>query len=182
MIIILIGESGAGKSSIEKELVNKYNYEKIVSYTTRPPRPDEKDGVDYKFLNDDEFDCLHESDFFAETSDYNGWKYGTAWRDYEPHHNHKVVVLTPNGMRRIKFSQKIETICFYISVPRRDRLIAILQRGDDIEEAYRRNLSDVGQFDGVEHEADYIFYNDGYTKTVGEAVKEIVTNTCILAR
>lgn len=43
------------------------------------------------------------------------------------------------------------------------RLIKILERGDDIEEAYRRNLSDVGQFDGIKDEVDYVISNKGYS-------------------
>ena len=50
----------------------------------------------------------------------------------------------------------------------------ILQRGDDIEEAYRRSLSDVGQYDGIEDEVDFVVRNDGYEKTVDRMVEEIL--------
>ena len=48
-MIVLIGESASGKSSIERCLVEDYGYNKIVSYTTRPPRAGEVDGIDYHF-------------------------------------------------------------------------------------------------------------------------------------
>ena len=68
----------------------------------------------------------------------------------------------------------INVVSFYINVPRRDRLIKILQRGDNIEESYRRNLSDVGQFDGIEDEVDFVLYNEGYQKSIEEMAKEVL--------
>ena len=49
-----------------------------------------------------------------------------------------------------------------------------LDRGDDIEEIYRRSLSDVGQFDGVEDEVDLVISNPGYAKRIDEVAKSIV--------
>jgi guanylate kinase len=46
----------------------------------------------------------------------------------------------------------------------------MLKRGDDIEEAYRRNLSDVGQFDGIEKEVDHHLLNYGYMHTIDDMV------------
>ena len=46
-MIVLVGESASGKSSIERNLVDNYGYKKIITYTTRQPRPNEVDGVDY---------------------------------------------------------------------------------------------------------------------------------------
>ena len=41
-----------------------------------------------------------------------------------------------------------------------------MQRGDNIEEAYRRSLSDVGQFDGIGDEVEYVVGNKGYEKGI----------------
>lgn len=112
-----------------------------------------------------------EKDFFAETAVYNDWYYGTAKKDYFI--NNAITVLTPHGLRQIKNKlPDINIVSFYINVPRRDRLIKILQRGDNIEESYRRNLSDVGQFDGIEDEVDYILFNPEYIKSIEEMAKE----------
>lgn len=157
-MIVLVGESASGKSTVEKELV-KLGYEKIVSYTTRSPRSGEVGGIDYDFITDAKFDELKAEGFFAETASYNGWQYGIAKDDCT---DNKVCVLTPHGLRTVKKIESINVESFYIKVPRRDRLIKILERGDDIEEAYRRSLSDVGQYDGIEDEVDYIYENDGY--------------------
>ena len=56
-------------------------------------------------------------------------------------------------------------------------MIKILQRGDDVDEAYRRNISDAGQFDGVADEVDYVINNTHYAMdedTVLTCLNEIV--------
>jgi guanylate kinase len=160
-MLILVGESASGKSTIEKELV-KLGYNKIVSYTSRPLRDGEVNGIDYNFISKEKFEELKQNSFFAEVGEYRGWYYGSAKDDCT---NDKVAVLTPHGLRQMKSIDGLDITSFYINVPRRDRLIKILQRGDNIEECYRRSLSDVGQFDGIEDEVDYVIENDGYSKT-----------------
>lgn len=169
-MLVLVGESASGKSSIEKYLVDNYEYNKIVSYTTRQPREGEVDGVDYHFVSVEQFCKLRADCFFAETAIYNNWYYGVAKEDCT---DDKVAVLTPHGLRQVAKLPDINVTSFYINVPRRDRLIKILQRGDNVDESYRRNLSDVGQFDGISDEVDYIISNDGYKKSVAEIAQEI---------
>lgn len=170
-MIVLVGESASGKSSIEKYFVDNYGYNKIVSYTTRQPRENEVDGVDYHFISVEQFKSLKEQSFFAETAVYNEWYYGVAKEDCT---DDKVAVLTPHGLRQVLKIKDINVISFYINVPRRDRLIKILQRGDSIEESYRRNVSDVGQFDGIEDEVDVVIHNDGYKKSISEMAEQIL--------
>ena len=170
-MIVLVGESASGKSSIEKYMVDNYGFKKIVSYTTRPPREGEIDGFDYNFINTEQFEQLKKQGFFAETAQYRDWCYGTAKEDCT---DDKVAVLTPHGLRQISKLEGINVISFYINVPRRDRLIKILQRGDNIEEAYRRSLSDVGQFDGIEDEVSYIINNPNYKKSIEDMTDEVI--------
>lgn len=172
-MIVLVGESASGKSSIERNLVDNYGYKKIVSYTTRQPRQGEIDGVDYHFIDKSQFRRLKFQGFFAETAEYNGWYYGTAKQDCT---SDKVAVVTPHGLRQLKKIPDLDIHAFYINVPRRDRLIKILQRGDNIEEAYRRSLSDVGQFDGIADEVDYIIDNEAYSKTIEQMSKIVLSH------
>jgi guanylate kinase len=176
-MIVLVGESASGKSSIEKYLVDNYEYKRIISYTTRPPRKEdgEIDGVHYHFIDTETFVKLREQGFFAETTIYRGWYYGSAKDDCT---DDKVCVMNPHGLRQLLKNKDLNITSFYINVPRRDRLIKILQRGDDIEESYRRNVSDVGMFDGIEDEADYVICNYGYKKSIKEMSEEIMQ--CII--
>ena len=170
-MIVLVGESASGKSSIEKNLVDNYGYKKIVSYTTRQPRQGEIDGIDYHYISESQFIKLQKEGYFAEVGEYNGWYYCTAKNDCI---SDKVAVVTPHGLRQLAKIPNLDIHAFYINVPRRDRLIKILQRGDNIEEAYRRSLSDVGQFDGISDEVDYIISNENYTKSIDEMTKEVL--------
>ena len=174
-MIVLVGESASGKSTIEKILSNKYGYKKTISYTTRPPRDGEVNGVDYHFISEDEYVEKFNSKYFVETGAYNGWLYGTTKNQYD---ENTVCVLTPHGLRQIKknFGQE-DIVSFYIKVPRRDRLIKLLERGDEIDEAIRRNQSDVGQYDGIEDEVDFVIENEGYLLSPGYLAKQIYQST-----
>lgn len=171
-MIALIGESASGKSSIERYIVDNYGYKRIISYTTREPREGEIDGVDYRFITVAQFKELQEQGFFAEVGVYNNWYYGTAKEDCT---DDKITVLTPHGLRQLKKVNSLNILSFHIDVPRRDRLIKLLQRGDSIEESYRRNVSDVGMFDGIEDEVDFVIDNEGYNKSVKEMADIVMT-------
>ena len=54
-MIVIVGESASGKSTVEKILNEKYGMRKVVSYTTRPPRDTEVNGVDYNFISMNDF-------------------------------------------------------------------------------------------------------------------------------
>ena len=171
MIVVLVGESGSGKSTIEKLIEERYpSFSKIVAYTTRPPRAGETDGVDYHFITDEKFDVMKRNGQFLETAEYRGWHYGSAIMDYCDSKNH-IAVLTPHGYRSLK--TRFSPVCIYFDVDRRSRLIKLLERGDDIDEAYRRSISDVGQFDGFADEADYVIKNPNYKKSIDEVFKSV---------
>lgn len=160
-MIVLVGESASGKSTIENELADYFGYEKIITFTTRPQRKGEENGKDYYFVSDSEFNSLKNTNYFFEKAGYNGWQYGSP---IPQKRDNKVIILTPQGLRalqryRTKSDNKIDFKSFYIKVPRRERLIRLLNRGDNIEEAYRRNLSDLGMFSGIENEVDYTIDN-----------------------
>ena len=172
-MIVLVGESASGKSSIEKNLVEHYGYNRIISYTTRPPRKEdgEINGVHYHFINTETFMELKNQGFFAETTTYRGWYYGSAKVDCT---DDKVCVMNPHGLRQLLKNKDLNIVSFYINVPRRDRLIKILQRGDNIEEAYRRSVSDEGQFTGIADEVNYVIDNVGYKKNIEEMTREVL--------
>lgn len=178
MIVVLVGESASGKSTVAKILEQEQpNFSKVVTYTTRPMRKGEIDGIDYHFINDDEFNKLIEQDFFVEYASYRDWQYGTAI-NFDKNED-KVIVLTPAGARALKaYAEKHTDIqkylmVVYLWVDRRSRMVKIIQRGDNIDEAYRRNLSDVGQFDAFEREADFTIKNENYIKNAMEIYSEL---------
>ena len=171
MVIVLVGASASGKSTLAKQFVeNNPSFSRIVTYTTRPKREGEVDGIDYHFVSDEVFDSMIKRGSFVEHASYRDWKYGTAINFGNT--ENKIVVLTPAGARAFrKYAElnpdlELDIFVVYLQVDRRSRLIKILQRGDDLEEAYRRSLSDVGQFDGFENETDCVINNDKFEMNV----------------
>lgn len=159
-MIVIVGESASGKSTLQNMFVeNNKRYRKIVTYTTRPARIGERDGVDYHFVTNEEFDKMTANGEFIEHAQYRDWNYGTARKDCE--NDDMIAVLTPSGLRALRRSG-FHVISVYLKVDRKSRMIKLLSRGDNIDEAYRRNLSDVGQFDGIANEVDYVIDNTGY--------------------
>ena len=78
LFIVISGPSGTGKTSVIRELCEgDTTLEFSISATTRPPRSDESDGVDYYFLDETDFEALINRDGFLEWVKYGGHYYGT---------------------------------------------------------------------------------------------------------
>lgn len=78
-LIVLSGPSGVGKSTVIKELLhNRPDIYFSVSFTTRDPRPDEVDGVNYNFVSRDEFERMIAAGELLEYAQYVNNYYGTS--------------------------------------------------------------------------------------------------------
>ena len=55
-MIVLVGASASGKTELAKQLYQTYGYKKCITTTTREPRKNEVDGIDYHFLSQETFD------------------------------------------------------------------------------------------------------------------------------
>lgn len=159
-MIVIVGGSASGKTSLLNEFIKTHKgYKKVIEYTTRPKRYNEIQGKDYHFINEKIYDSFLKKDMFAISKTYNGWHYGILKSDCNQ--DNSILVTSPSSCRELKkLDYNITSV--YLYVDRRSRLIKLLNRGDDIEESYRRNVSEVGQFDGFESEADYIIVNTEY--------------------
>lgn len=78
LMLVLSSPSGAGKTTISRALLERDdNLSLSVSVTTRPPRPGEADGVDYRFVDDAAFRAMVEADQLLENAHVFGHHYGT---------------------------------------------------------------------------------------------------------
>ena len=187
MIIVLLGASGSGKSTIEKILSDKHGYEKIVSYTTRPQRVGETNGKDYHFITNETFkEALHKN-LFAEYDEYSQERfYGTLKSDYKK--GNKVVVLTPNGFRQLQKACKDDDIfAVYVDANLGTRVKRYIDRCgvdkfnfDDKNEIAARVERDFAMFLGLDKEVDMVVVNNegediyNVAKEIHERCKEII--------
>lgn len=141
-MIVISGPSGAGKTSVMQRVYRKCRVPLVrcVSATTRPPRPDETDGVDYHFLTDDEFQLRRQRGEFVEcfrVFSYNYW-YGTLWSEVTPGLSAGkwiVLEIDVQGAREVE-SKFAHAITIFVRPSSRDELQRRLRgRGTESEEA-----------------------------------------------
>jgi guanylate kinase len=105
-LLVLSAPSGGGKTTIAKLLLQgRDDLGYSVSATTRPKRPDEREGVDYHFLPRDEFIRRRESGEFLEWATYGGELYGTLKSEIErifAQGRHAVLDVEIEGARQIR--------------------------------------------------------------------------------
>ncbi len=180
MIIVLLGASGSGKSTIEHELATHHGFEKIISYTTRQPRAGEVNGKDYYFTENNTFAAMINTGVLTEYDEYSqGRLYGTLKADYAD--GNKVVVLTPNGLRQLKQNcpqENIFTVLVNASLGTRmkryiDRCGVDNFTFDDKNEIAARVERDFAMFLGLEREVNLVVENNEGTD-INDVVNEIL--------
>ena len=80
ILMVISSPSGAGKTTLAHLLAAQEKLEFSVSYTTRAPRAGEREGIDYKFVTEDEFSSMIDRGELAEWAGVHGSRYGTAVR------------------------------------------------------------------------------------------------------
>ncbi len=143
-MIILVGASATGKSVIAKQLFDKYNIKKVITYTTRPMRDGEINDVDYHFIDKEDFINKMDNNYFIETAMYNNNYYGTAYEDIS---RDKVLIVEPNGANVYYEKLKDKVIIFYLQASESERKKRMEIRGDSIDNINKRLKSDVEYFD-----------------------------------
>lgn len=156
-MIVLCGKTASGKDTIKK-ILTSFGMKSVVTYTTRPPRAGEIDGVHYHFITQQDFMSKKESGFFLETTSYKvasgeTWFYGTAKDSLK---DNSVIIMNPDGVKVVKGATIV-----YILADEEITWNRLRQRGDTPEEARRRLNADDEDFKNIDRYYDFAIRNDG---------------------
>ncbi|MDH5217010.1 MAG: guanylate kinase [Gammaproteobacteria bacterium] len=176
-LYIITAPSGAGKTSLVRELVKTTNDIIIsVSYTTRPMRPGEEDGVHYNFVNRETFIAMRDEDAFLEHAEVFDNYYGTSKPWLEKQLTDGVDVILEIDWQGAEQVKKIfpEAIGVFILPPSRETLLQRLRsRGQDSEEVIARRTQEA-KTEMSHHESfDFLVINDDF-QTALDDLKSIV--------
>ena len=170
-MIILVGESGTGKSTVEAKLCSDYEYKRVISYTTRQPREGEVNGVHYHFISQDEFSEMLGKGLLAEHTEYNGNFYGASKESLMD--NNSVIIVEKHGLEQILETMRSEVTSFYLTASETERLYRMhFNRGDTFDFASSRIGNDKQAFKGVDKLADYTI--DTTNKSTDEVIDFIL--------
>jgi guanylate kinase len=174
-VFVITGPSGVGKGTLIRSLLERIpELELAVSATTRDPRPGERDGVDYHFLNDAEFDGRVINGEFVEHADYSGRRYGTLRSELErrlAQGASVVLEIEVQGARQVAQAMP-EAVRIFIAPPSEQALRArLVGRGTDRPEQVEARLATAREELAAQSEFDDVVINDRLEDAVGQLEK-----------
>ena len=157
IMVILSSPSGAGKTTITKKIQQKYQSFKIsVSHTTRKPRPNEIDGVDYYFISKKEFQKLIDEKKFYEYAKIFDNYYGTLKEtvDEAIKHNDIIFDIDWQGTKQLSKFKNLNLIKIFLLPPDKKELKSrLIKRNQDSPQEVERRFK---AFDNdITHWVDY---------------------------
>ena len=172
-MIILIGESGSGKTTILNKLVEK-GYEKAINHTTRTPRENEIENGEYKFISKEEFNDMWDKGELLQRAEFNNEYYGISTSSLK---DNVVCISIVNSVKDIKERAEelklkdvaIKTI--YVYVDERERINRMKARGDSDESIQTRIKIDREKFKEAQAVADYVVENKDIDETVNKIIE-----------
>lgn len=177
-MIFILGKTGSGKTTIVDELVSKYGFNKIITYTTRPMRDGEINHKDYHFITNKDFINKIKEEFFAEWKSYatkSGiWHYGVSLLDFLNANNKSIVIVTPEGFRELRDRYNFNTFSIYIDCDEDILKDRATERGDNPSEIDRRLKADKKDFEFVEKDVDRIVFNNGNLEITIQKILKLI--------
>jgi guanylate kinase len=179
-LVVLSGPSGAGKSTVVRRVLERFpaRLRLSVSATTRPPRPGERDGVDYYFLAPEEFARRRQAGEFLECFEVFGrghW-YGTLLSEVTPSREHPTWVILDidvDGAAKVRglFPHSLSIFLHPGSEQELERRLRA--RGTEAEEAIQRRLEVARRELARASEYQYTVTNDSLDAAV-ERISDIL--------
>jgi guanylate kinase len=177
VLFIVSAPSGTGKTTLVERLVKVTDRLMLSrSYTSRPPRKDEVDGVDYNFVSRSRFEEMVAAGEFLEWADVFGNLYGTAAADTGrclENGSDVVLVIDVQGARKVR-TRGLPHVAVFVLPPSFQVLEQRLRgRSKDSEDAIRRRLQVAREEVSAFKEYDYVVINDEFEPCV-ERLRGIV--------
>ena len=172
VLAVVSGFSGAGKGTVLKGLLDKYdNYAFSISATTRDPRPGEENGREYFFVKEDRFEEMIRKDQLIEYARYVNHYYGTP-RDYVETRlaegTDVILEIEIQGALNVKKKYPDAILIFVLPPTAKELERRLTGRGTETAEVVRQRLSRAyEEADGMEM-YDYILVNDSVDLCVEE--------------
>lgn len=161
-LIVMSGPGGVGKSTITNHLRDNPSIWVSVSATTRQPRENEREGIDYFFLTDEKFDQMIAADKFLEWAEFAGNRYGTPREPVEHARNlgkNVLLEIEIAGARQVR-SKSPESVLVFISPPSWEELVNRLEnRGTDSPERRAARLALAEEEMAAAGDFDHILVN-----------------------
>ncbi len=180
-VIIFSAPSGAGKSTIVKHLLDKYPFlEFSISATSRPPRGEEKNGVDYYFFTKEEFEQkIRKGEFVEYEEVYAGSYYGTLQSEVERIWAKGHIILFDidvKGGINIKRLYGSHALAVFIQPPSVEALKErLVKRGTDSPQAIERRVAKAEEELGYAGSFDRVIVNDSLECALREAEAVVET-------
>ena len=174
LLIVISGPSGVGKDTLIKRLLElDPNLRYSVSCTTRPPRPNEVDGVDYSFVTRERFQHLIDERAFLEHATYNGNLYGTLTERVERERKagHDVVLkIEVQGAEQVR-AQAPDAIFIFVVPPSVDELVRrqVKRNTETTKDMAARRLIAIKEMEYASR-YDHVVVNDELEHAVAEVL------------
>lgn len=183
MIITLSGVTGVGKSYLKKEIEDKLGIKAQTIVTTRTKREGEQDGVDKKFVTDEEFERLKRNKDIVVTFEFLGNKYGYQKKEMKSKKN-SIVELHYSTI--YQFKKEVRNTFSIYMIPKNIELAKQKLKERNLpKEVERLRLEEIEEHinnfqndEYLRNQFDYIFYND-YTEKSIQALIKLLKNICI---
>lgn len=168
--VVLAAPSGTGKTTLARALVERRTDVVFsVSVTTRPPRPTERPGRDYRFVTDEEFDRLVAAGELVEWAEVHGRRYGTPRRGIEEALGRGLLVLLDidvQGARQIRAAFADAVLIFVLPPSGEELGRRLAGRASEREAERRRRLETARRELAAAPEFDYVVVNDDFEAAV----------------
>lgn len=173
MLIALLGKSGSGKDTILERMNKELGINKIINYTSRSKRLDDRPDS-YYYLNDSKFKELISENFFIQHKFYFGEYYGLCARDFENINNNDYAFITGKDGISIISAKLPQTISIYLEVSDIERYNRMKSRGDDEKKIQERIDKDKIYFSDIEEYINVKINNDGDIKETLNKINQVI--------